>query len=141
MRPRFETWQGTDKQGHPLLIRTADRRDAARFISHTEQLVRETVFMLKGAEDTLPGVPEQRLVLDYFNHAATCLCIVAARPSHQLGRQPILGSLTLTPGRTTRTRHTVQLGMGVLREAWGLGLGGHLLDHALTWAPQAPRST
>ena len=84
------------------------------------------------------AVAEQRLLFDYFNRTPTCLSIVATRPSKALGRQPILGSLTLTGGRTSRTCHTVQLGMGVLKHAWGLGLGGCLLDGALTWARANP---
>ncbi|MDP6947140.1 MAG: GNAT family N-acetyltransferase, partial [Myxococcota bacterium] len=138
MRPRFPTWRGEDKAGEALVVRVADRRDAAQFIAHTRQLVTETDFMLKGGTDALPGIPEQRLILDYFASAPNSLCIVAARPSRPLGRAPILGSLTLTPGRTGRTQHTVQLGMGVLRTAWGLGLGGRLLDGALTWARANP---
>jgi len=94
--------------------------------------------MLKGADDTLPGEPEQRLILDYFDRAVNCLCIVATRTSHSLGREPILGSLTLTSGRTSRTQHTVQLGMGVLQHVWGQGLGGLLLDRALTWTRANP---
>ena len=138
MKPPFRTWLGEDRHGVPLVVRTANRRDAALFIAHTHQLVTETEFMLKGAEDTLPGVPEQRLILDYFARTMNCLCIVATRPPRQRGREPILGSLTLMPGRTSRTQHCVHLGMGVIRDAWGLGVGGHLLDHTLTWTRSNP---
>jgi len=138
VKPPFRTWQGEDRSGDPLVVRVATRRDAAHFIAHTHQLVTETEFMLKGAEDVLPGVPEQRLILEYFGQAMNCLCVVATRPARHMGREPILGSLTLTPGRTSRTQHCVQLGMGVIREAWGLGVGGHLLDHTLTWTRSNP---
>ena len=138
MRPRFPTWRSPDKAGATLIIRAADRRDAAAYLAHTETLVGETVYMLKGVQDTLPDVPEQRLIFDYFSRTLTCLCLVASRPSRGLGREPILASLTLTGARTQRTQHTVQLGMGVLREAWGLGIGSALLDAALTWARANP---
>lgn len=138
MTRRFRTWHGEDRAGGALFVRAAESRDAARFLAHTRQLVTETDFMLKGAEDTLPAEAEQRLILDYFARSSTCLCIVATRTAQHRGRDPILGSLTLTPGRTSRTQHTVQLGMGVLRDAWGLGVGGLLLDHALTWTQANP---
>ena len=138
MRPRFPTWRGQDKAGEPLIIRAADRRDASAYLAHTETLVGETVYMLKGVQDTLPDLAEQRLIFDYFSRTLTCLCLVASRPSRGLGREPILASLTLTGARTQRTQHTVQLGMGVLREAWGLGIGSALLDAALTWARANP---
>ena len=137
-RPRFPTWRGHDRSDTPLVIRAADRKDASAYIAHTKALVAETVFMLKATEDTLPDVAEQRLIFDYLGRTPTSLCIVATRPSQALGRQPILGSLSLTGGRTSRTCHTVQLGMGVLEQAWGLGIGGSLLDAALTWARANP---
>tara|TARA_B100000530_G_scaffold79296_1_gene47892 strand:+ start:157 stop:648 length:492 start_codon:yes stop_codon:yes gene_type:complete len=107
-------------------------------LAHTEALVGETVFMLKGIGDTLPGPNEQKMIFDYFSRTLTCLCLVASRPSRGLGREPILASLTLTGARTQRTQHSVQLGMGVLKDAWGLGIGSELLDAALTWARTNP---
>ena len=138
MRPRFTTWKGSDKAGNPFLIRSADRRDAAAFLRHTAQLVEETVFMLKEGADGLPDLDEQRLIFDFFNRSPTFLCLVATRPSRGLGREAILASLTLTAARTQRTQHCVQLGMGVLKEAWGLGMGGALIDTALTWTRANP---
>ncbi|MGB0588075.1 MAG: GNAT family N-acetyltransferase [Myxococcota bacterium] len=138
MRPRFPTCRDRDKAGEPFIIRAADRRDASAYLVHTKALVGETVYMLKGVQDTLPDLAEQRLIFDYFSRTLTCLCLVASRPSLGLGREPILASLTLTGARTQRTQHTVQLGMGVLREAWGLGIGSALLDAALTWARANP---
>jgi RimJ/RimL family protein N-acetyltransferase len=138
MRPRFPTRRGHDKTEQPLIIRMADRRDAAPYLAHTETLVGETTYMLKGVEDTLPDLTEQRMIFDYFTRTLTCICILASRPSRGLGREPILASLTLTGARTQRTQHSVQLGMGVLRHAWGLGIGSALLDAALTWARANP---
>ena len=138
MRPRFSTWKGYDKGGKGLVIRSADRRDAGGFLAHTRRLVDETIYMLKGSEDGLPDVQEQRLIFDFFQRTPTFLCLVATRPSRGLGRQPILASLTLTGARTQRTQHAVQLGMGVLQEAWGVGIGGLILDAALTWAHTNP---
>lgn len=138
MRPRFATFRGPDKAGESLVIRSVDRRDSADYLAHTAILVDETEYMLKGALDTLPDVTEQRLIFDYFARSPTCLCIVASRPSRGLGREPILASLTLTGAQMRNTNHTVQLGMGVLRDAWGLGIGGYLLDAALTWARANP---
>ena len=78
------------------------------------------------------------MIFDFFERSPTFLCLVASRPPRALSRQPILASLTLTGARTQRTQHTVQLGMGVLQEAWGLGIGGQILDAALVWAQAHP---
>ncbi len=137
MRTRLPVWRGVIDDGSEIVIREATRRDARALLEHTNQLVTETDFMLKGGDDPLPALPEQRLILDYLERAPDCLCTVAAYP-RRLGQGHILGSLTLTCGRTSRTRHTVQLGMGVLKATWGRGLGGRLLAAALTWARTNP---
>lgn len=138
MRPHFSTWRGEDKAGGQLVVRSAERRDAAAFLRHTAQLVDETVFMLKDGRDGLPAPEEQRLIFEFFERSTTFLCLVATRPSRGLKREPILASLTLTGARTQRSEHCVQLGMGVLQSSCGLGIGGLLLDAALTWARANP---
>jgi len=131
-------WRGLDRMGEPLEVRQASRRDAARYIEHTATLVAETHFMLQGPEDVLASLAEQQEQLEALDKRANCLGLTAGRPGPSPGRQRILGSLSLVGGKSRRTEHVVELSMGVLREAWGRGLGGLLLDLALAWARESP---
>ncbi|TNF37119.1 MAG: N-acetyltransferase [Deltaproteobacteria bacterium] len=131
-------WRGPDRAGRPLELREADRRDAARYLEHIALIVAETPFMLQGPEDALPDIGEEKDILEEYARRVNCVCIVAARPGPPPGKQPILGSVTLIGGRGKRTAHAADLSMGVNRVGWGRGVGGLLLDAALTWARESP---
>ncbi len=126
-------WSGIDRTGEPLTLRKARRRDAPRYLDHLRRLVRETPFMLKSPEDPLPSLLEGIDILEEFDRRTNCLCVLATRPGRP-GRQAVLGSVTLIGGCGRRTRHSAELAMGVVRDLWGVGIGGLLLDAALTWA-------
>ncbi|MCB9730678.1 MAG: GNAT family N-acetyltransferase [Deltaproteobacteria bacterium] len=135
---RLLPWTGHDARGERLEIREAHRRDAARLLEHMAAIVAETEFMLQAAEDPLPEVDEQRVLLDHFARLKGCLQLVAVRPSGGVGRDPVVGSLSLINGQTSRTRHIAHLGMGVRESCWRRGVGSKLLDLALTWARAQP---
>ena len=131
-------WRGVDRAGHPLELREAGRRDGARFLEHLALIVNETPFMLQGGADPLPDIADQKDILDEYASRDNCVCIIAGRPGPPAGRQAVIGSATLVGGRWRRTAHTAELSMGVNRAHWGQGIGGLLLDAALTWARQSP---
>ena len=131
-------WHGSDRQGEPLVIRQAVRRDAPRYLEHLRALVAETRFMLQAPEDPLADPEEQRLQLDHIGRLSNSVAMVAVRPGRSPGRDPILGSLTLLGGTLARTRSGALLSMGVVASAWGLGIGGALLDVGMAWARQNP---
>lgn len=128
---------GRDRAGQALLVREAVGRDAPRYLDHMEAIVSETAYMLQSAADPLPSTSGQRSLLEQLCRLDNCVCLVATR-SGTPGRAPIIGSLTLLGGRSRRTRHACHLGMGVQMSAWGRGVGGLLLDAALTWARSNP---
>ncbi|MGM0574207.1 MAG: GNAT family N-acetyltransferase [Myxococcota bacterium] len=127
-----------DREGDPLVVREAVRRDAPRFLEHMATIVRETTYMLQCAGDPLPDLDEQRALIDHFGRLRNSLCLVAVRPGRGPGRERIVGTLTLLGGQTSRTRQVAHLGMGVRREAWQRGIGSEMLDVALTWARANP---
>jgi len=131
-------WRGPDRAGRPLELREAVRRDAARYLEHLALIVAETPYMLQSADDPLPDISDQKEILDEYDRRPNCVCIVAARPGPAPGKQPIIGSVTLIGGRARRIAHAADLSMGVNRAAWGRGIGGLLLDAALTWARASP---
>ncbi|MGL4608108.1 MAG: GNAT family N-acetyltransferase [Trueperaceae bacterium] len=48
----------------------------------------------------------------------------------------ILGTLHFGAGSRMRVRHSGELGMSVLKEYWGQGVGGLLLDGLIDWAKE-----
>jgi RimJ/RimL family protein N-acetyltransferase len=136
--PEPQSWRGQDRAGDAILIRQGLPRDAPRFVEHTNALVGETDFMLQCREDDRPDPEFQRQLLAYFQRVDNYLYLLAVRPGGGPGREPVIGSVALTGGSTTRSRHVVQLGMGVQRNVWGRGIGGLLLEAALDWCRANP---
>jgi len=130
-------WRGPDRAGEILVVREASASDARSFLAHMRRITSETPYMLQGEEDTLPTVGEQRELFRYMARSPNSAYFVAVRP-HRPEELRICGSATLLGGRTARTMHACSLGMGVDREDWGRGVGGLLLDVALTWARGRP---
>lgn len=116
------------------MLRQAEKRDAAPWIDHLRRICNETPYMLQGPDDPLPTPLEQSSNIEEIDQRDGSLAIVAVRPGEAPGRQVILGSLTLVNGRSRRTEHVCELSMGVGKLWWGRGIGGLLMDHALTWA-------
>lgn len=135
---RVLPWSGADRSGEKLEVREAHRRDAPRLLEHMAAIVGETEFMLQSPADPLPEVDEERVLLEHFARLKGCLQMVAVRPAGGPGRDPVVGSLSLFNGQTTRTRHIAHLGMGVRAVGWRRGIGGRMLDLALTWARRQP---
>lgn len=127
-------WLGKDRRGEPIVLRLAERRDASPWIDHLRRICFETPFMLQGPDDALPTSLEQRANLEDLDLRAGSVAIVAVRPGEAPGRQVILGTVTLANGRSRRTEHAAELSMGVGKLWWGRGIGGLLMDAALTWA-------
>ena len=137
-RPRVPTHRAIDRHGAPYVVREALRSDASRLARTSAALVTETPYMLKCGDDPLPTHEQERLLITFSAQSLNWLVLVAARPKGPLSRDAIIGSLKLTGGRAGRTLHTAQLGMGVLRDHWGYGIGGALLDSAISWARANP---
>ena len=133
-RPKVSAIRAVDQHGEPYIVREAARTDAARLARTSGVLVTQTPFMLKCGGDPLPSSEQERLLITFSAQSLNWLVLLAARPRGPLKRDEIIGSLKLTGGRAGRTLHTAQLGMGVVREHWGCGVGGALLDCAIQWA-------
>jgi RimJ/RimL family protein N-acetyltransferase len=126
-------WHARDERGEPVTLREATPDDALPYLHHMRRIVSETPFMLQCPADSLPSLGEQGHLFEQLARLDNSVSILAIRPARDVTRR-VAGSLTCLGGRTRRTSHACSLGMGVDRSDWGLGIGGSLLDAALTWA-------
>lgn len=119
--------------GHRLTLRTARLSDAARLCDFKRLALRETEFLLQGAEDWLDDVVAERSLIEAFLHHDRSLLLLAILDDG--GRDSrVVGMLSIVGGPFRRNGHVGQLGMGVLREQWRRGVGRALLEHSLRWA-------
>jgi RimJ/RimL family protein N-acetyltransferase len=132
-------WVGYDKAGEPLMLRLAELRDATSWVDHLRRITTETPWMLQSEEDPVPTPTELRQILEEYESREGSVAICAVRPGgprgdREVGRQEILGTITLANGRSRRNEHVAELSMGVGQQWWGLGIGTLLMEAALTAA-------
>jgi len=110
-------------------IRQTVLTDAAALVRFRAQIVRQTEFMLKGAEDPQGSLLEQAQWVERFAAHPTSMqcCAVTA---HGV----IVGLGSITGGEFLRNRHVGTLSVGVLQSHWRRGLGQALVQTCLDWA-------
>ena len=118
----------TDKLGHALEVRPAREDDAEALITFIQQVDTESPFLSREPGEFNVPVPTERLFIKQTNARKNSLFLVALHD----GR--LVGSIDFHGGNRQRMLHTGEFGMSILREHWGRGLGGHLLDTMIAWA-------
>ena len=116
------------KSGQHLCIREARAEDASAVLAYIEVVSGETDFLTFG-----PGEFEldEAAEADHFRNSAaspTQLYLLAFIDAD------LVGSLHFAAVDRARVRHAGELGMSVLEQYWGQGIGSHLVDALIAWA-------
>ena len=117
-----------DRAGRSLTIREVEEGDTQAVLVHTRLVDTESVFLSREPSESprLEGPERQRI--SQVRGRPGSLYIAAFDGS------AIVGSLDFHGGTRKRTAHAGEFGLTVCRSHWGMGLGGHLLDHLIAWA-------
>lgn len=116
------------KNGSSVLLRPPTEADAARLVEVMAQVDRETRFLSREPEE-FDYTPESeaeviRSVLDDPDGAWFL-------PEYE---GLVVGQCSVhLAGRRARYRHRAVLGFVLLRDYWGLGIGGKMMEECLAW--------
>ncbi|MGE5578191.1 MAG: N-acetyltransferase family protein [Syntrophothermus sp.] len=116
------------KDGRTLILRKAARTDATALVGYLQQIARESNFLTFGEGEFSMSVAQEEEYIEQSLQADNRLFLVAEVD----GR--IVGNLSFSGGPRTRIRHMGELGVSVIREYWGLGIGGRMLEYLIDWA-------
>ena len=122
----------TDRNGDPYMVREGSESDGLALYQYKSKIFAETELLLQAPDDFESDPDREAVFLRRFRASQNSIYLIACR------EDVILGTLSLFGGPYRRTRHVAQLGMGVLQESWGLGIGGALMDESMTWARNNP---
>lgn len=111
-----------------LHVRAAQPEDAATLLAVFRRAADESDGLTRGSDEIASTVDEYSAFLAKCAASPTDLFIVAELAGRQIGFARLTGS-TLK-----RFRHEAMLGIAVLREAWGHGVGAALVRGLLGWA-------
>jgi len=116
----------TLRDGRSCLVRSKQESDAEEFCRVLPRMFAESDFLLFMDGEFKLTVEEEREYLrkSIQPNALSLAAVVDGR---------IVGSASARPGEHRRVAHQAELGLGVLKEFWGLGLGRMLTEVALEW--------
>lgn len=114
-----------------LTIREAIPEDAAELLKMTRQIGRETEFLVMDEKGI--NLPEELLAIqleDIYESPNNTLFVAL------LGEQ-IIGTASLKGSNEKRIAHIAELGISILKDYWGMGLGSVLMEELLIWAQES----
>ena len=115
----------TTRGGWQILIREAAPADAATTVHMIDVIAREEVYFLRSR--FLMSKENERTFISEATRRGDGFLVA----EHE---GELVGWISLERGRAEFTRHAADLGLGVLPEYRGLGIGTALLTCALDWA-------
>jgi len=115
-----------------VTLRAVKPADAAALLKLLRQLDQETPFLLADATDLDSSVSAEAAQLQQLSQTANNLLLVAEFDGQLVGMARVAASLA------PEIQHIGEVGVAVLHEFWGYGLGTALLEEVLTWAQANP---
>lgn len=113
-----------------VTIRESRPEDAEELLAVTKKIGSETEFLVMD-ESGMSLTPEQLAVqLAAFQESPNNLSLVALVDGQIVG----LGSILAESNR--RVSHIGEVGISILKEYWGMGLGSVMMEEMLAWAEE-----
>lgn len=115
-----------------VTIRQAEISDAERLLHCIKTYVPESAYIPKLGEEIKLTLEQEKEWINSFLIHDNSLLLVAEYNGE------IIGNIDLTGNRRKVMEHTAVIGMGMLKEWRGSGLGTHLLRLTIEWAKRHP---
>ena len=117
------------KNGEKLLMRTPDKRDAASMLAFLGQTYRETDYMGGCPEDRMISEAQEAELLRRYRDSARDLNVTVFD-----GSKVIASAGIYSLSERKKLCHRAGLGIAILREYWGQGIGTALVKECLEQA-------
>jgi len=122
----------TARSGQEFVVRSAQPGDAAALLAYVRAVAEETEFFV-GEPDEFPATEEEerKWVQDHLDHPGKIVLLAETAGA-------IIGNVSFENGPHRRIAHRGSLGISVVRERRGQGVGTALLRALLEWAEASP---
>lgn len=122
----------TLKDGRKCILRSAESSDAEAFLDYFEKAHGETDFLCTYPDETAHNVEKEEKILEETlgSDGSIEICAFVG------GR--LVGSAGIDAVRDReKTRHRAEYGVSIIKEFWGLGIGGELTKACIECAKEA----
>ena len=122
----------TARNGQPVTIRTAQPEDAAALLAYIRPVAEETQFFIF-EPDEFPKTDdeERKWIQDHLDHPQQIVLLAETGGT-------IIGNVSFENGPCRRIAHRGTLGIAVVKDWRGRGVGTALLETLLKWATAEP---
>lgn len=127
----FKEKQITLKNGEICILKSSDTPDAERLIEYLKKISGETNFMTRYPEEIKITIEEEFKFINSIRENSNDIMISAFL------YDKLVGSASLNRvGNCSKTSHRATLGIAIIQEAWGLGIGKALITEILNFATE-----
>ena len=116
------------KDGRNALLRPPVPDDAETLIDFLKRASAETDFLLRGAEDSVMSVDDERKFIENNRKSENQLMICCFVEDN--GEYRFAGNCGLGFNSRRKTAHRASIGIAILKEFWGNGIGTALMNEA-----------
>ncbi|WP_243116463.1 GNAT family N-acetyltransferase [Fonticella tunisiensis] len=116
------------KDGRKMSIRRAEERDADEIVKMYAKMGGESDNLTFGIDDFYFTEEQERIFISNLNNRNNCLYIVAILDNKIIGNVSFVGS------QRKKLEHRGDMGIAVLKDFWGIGVGKNLMEYFLKWA-------
>lgn len=111
-----------------VLIRQANTKDAKAIIALTSTVGAETNYLTFGSEGIEMTVEQEERLINTYNQSVSALLLVAEV------NKKIVGLANVAPIDFNRQSHVLEIGVSIIKEYWGIGLGTSLVETLINFA-------
>ena len=116
------------KNGKTLTIRKAKKEDAQEILDYIKKVGGESNNLLTGAEGLPYTVEQEEAIIERINASASSVMLVGVVDSR------IISVANLSASDRERIAHQGTVGISVLNEFWGLGVGTCMMNALINFA-------
>lgn len=114
-----------------IIIKEATPKDAHALIHYVNTISDESDFLTFGVGEFNISLKEEEKILEDYLARENAIYLIATHENK------IVGSLNFSGGTRSRISHTGELGVSVLKEYWGNGIGTSLIKYLINWAEES----
>lgn len=115
------------KNGEKLLIKIAEEKDAAEIVDMFNVLGGETDNLTFEHNDYYYSENQEKVFINLMKERKNSLFIIAIIDNK------IVGNLTFATMQRVRLIHRGEMGISILKDYWGIGVGSALIEYLLAW--------
>ena len=119
------------KNGDAVLIRQATKDDAIEIIECINKISSESDFLTFGNGEFVISIGQEEKFLEDISRQNNAIFIVAEIDC------TIVGTLSFSGGGRPRISHTGEIGISILKEYWGNGIGTEFIKYLIEWCKQS----